>query len=94
VKPLFVPLKTEFFRAFQAGTKTVEFRPHGPRWNERTCAVGRPVVLSHGYGKHERLTGVVSGFTVEAGPTQTEAWRKCYGATAGTLAACIAIRLD
>jgi hypothetical protein len=52
------------------------------------------VVLSHGYGKHERLTGVVSGFTVEAGPTQTEAWRKCYGATAGTLAACIAIRLD
>jgi hypothetical protein len=91
--PLFIPLKTEFFRAFQAGTKTVEFRQYGPRWNERTCSVGRPVVLSHGYGKRERLNGVVSGFSVETAITKTEAWRSCYGDSEGSVAACIAIRL-
>ena len=93
MKPLFIPLKTEFFRAFQAGTKTVEFRQYGPRWNERTCAVGRPVVLSHGYGKRERLNGVVSGFSVAVEPTKTDAWRRCYGDAAGSAAACIAVRL-
>lgn len=93
MKPLFIPLKTEFFRAFQSGTKTVEYRQYGPRWNERTCPVGRQVVLSHGYGRHERLQGVVSGFSVEAEPTQTDAWRKCYGDPASRVAACISIRL-
>ena len=45
---LFIPLKTAYFEAFRAGTKTVEFRLYGPRWNERTCPVGRSVVLSKG----------------------------------------------
>ena len=48
-KPLFVPLKTEWFRAFAAGAKTTEFRLYGPRWNEATCVPGRQVTLSHGY---------------------------------------------
>lgn len=48
-KPLFVPLKTEWFRAFENGTKTTEYRLYGPRWNERTIFTGRPVTLSHGY---------------------------------------------
>lgn len=48
-KPLFVPLKTQWFRAFQAGTKKTEYRLYGPRWNESTCVPGRPVTLSHGY---------------------------------------------
>lgn len=49
LKPLFIPLKTEFFRAFESGAKIVEYRAYGPRWNERTCMPGRSVVLSHGY---------------------------------------------
>lgn len=48
-KPLFIPLKREFFQAFKAGEKVEEYRPEGPRWNARTCRVGRPVVLSLGY---------------------------------------------
>lgn len=48
-KPLFVPLRTQYFRAFEAGTKRTEYRRYGPRWNERTCWIGRAVTLSHGY---------------------------------------------
>ena len=92
MKPLFIPLKTEFFEAFEAGTKTTEFRPYGPRWNERTCMVGREVVLSHGYGTRRRLHGVVAGFERSTEPTRTEAWRKCYGDRSGE-AACIRVTL-
>jgi len=59
---LFVPLKTEYFRAFADGTKQTEYRIYGPRWNERVCRVGRRVVLSNGYGKRERLTGTITAF--------------------------------
>jgi hypothetical protein len=93
VKPLFIPLKAEFFNAFADGSKTVEYRPYGPRWNERTCPIGRPVVLSYGYGKHRRLTGRVVGFERSHEPTQTEAWHRCYGAY-NTEAACIRIALE
>lgn len=58
-KPLFVPLKTRYFRAFESGTKTVEYRRAGPRWNERSCWIGRPVTLSHGYSG-SRLTARIS----------------------------------
>lgn len=43
MKPLFVPLKTEYYEAFADGSKREELRRYGPRWNEKTCAVGRPV---------------------------------------------------
>lgn len=92
-KPLFVPLKTAYFRAFQTGTKDTEFRPYGPRWNERTCRIGRPVILSHGYGRRERLFGTIRGFSVSSEATQTEAWRDCYGPLV-VEAACIGIELD
>jgi hypothetical protein len=49
IKPLFIPLKTQWFRAFESGEKTVEYRAYGPRWNERTCTPGRAATLSHGY---------------------------------------------
>lgn len=91
MKPLFIPLKTAYFEAFEAGTKDTEFRPYGPRWNERTCAIERKVVLSHGYGKQRRLHGVVIGFERSAEPTKTEAWRDCYGDRGGD-AACIRVR--
>jgi hypothetical protein len=47
--PLYVPLKAEYFRAFVEGRKTVEWRKHGPRYNERTLYVGRKITLSNGY---------------------------------------------
>jgi len=59
MKPLFIPLKTEYFNAFKSGEKFIEYRAYGPRWNEKTCPAGRRVVLSKGYGKHERITGVI-----------------------------------
>ncbi len=68
LKPLFIPLKREYFEAFKSGTKTEEYRPEGPRWNARTCAVGRPVVLSLGYGKANRLNGVVTGYRASKEP--------------------------
>jgi hypothetical protein len=57
--PLFIPLRAEHFEAFAAWEKTTEYRAYGPRWNERTCWPGRPVVLSLGYGKRHRLIATV-----------------------------------
>lgn len=95
MKPLFIPLKREHFESFKNGTKPgmEEFRPEGPRWNARTCAVGRCVVLSLGYGKQNRLTGRVAGYRSSKEPTQSTAWKDCYG-DRDCLAACIKIQLD
>ena len=57
MKPLFIPLKKEYFAQFEQGQKTAEYRLYGPRWNENTCLPGRPVTLSCGYGKQKRLKG-------------------------------------
>lgn len=92
-KPLFIPLKKPYFEAFEAGTKIKEFRPYGPRWNEQTCAIGRRVVLSLGYGKQRRLYGVVAGFERSAEPTNTDAWRECYG-DRKVIAACIQVKIQ
>jgi hypothetical protein len=92
-KPLFIPLKSEFYNAFIHGVKTTEYRRHGPGWNAKTCPVGRRVVLSKGYGKANRVTGVIVGFTVSRAPTTTWAWQACYGLRSGE-AACIEIKID
>ncbi len=83
-KPLFIALKTEYFEAFEDGSKTDEMRLYGPRWNERTCRVGRPVTLSKGYGKKYRLSGVIVGFEKKHGnqiveQSKLEAIFNCYG---------------
>ena len=91
-KPLFIPLRGEYFDAFVSGTKNTEFRKYGPRWNEKTCWVGRPVMLSRGYGKQSRRAGHIVGFTVSREPTRSDDWRACYGETDG-MAACIHIEL-
>lgn len=62
-KPLFIPLKAEFFSAFEQGTKMVEFRVYGPRWNENTCRPGRPVTLSYGYNGR-RLPAEIVAFDI------------------------------
>lgn len=91
-KPLFVPLKREYFEAFRRGEKTTEFRPLGPRWNERTCALGRSVVLSLGYGKAHRLAGIITGFSTDPYPQRRPGWTDCYG-DRHTIAACIEIKI-
>jgi hypothetical protein len=93
-KPLFIPLKTEYFQAFQDGSKTEELRLYGPGWNEGTCFVGRTVVLSKGYGKQERLEGRISGFRKQPARSLSTANRKAVRAIYETLdidIACIAI---
>lgn len=60
-KPLFVPLKAEWFDRFADGTKDTEYRKYGPGWNERTVYAGRPVILSKGYSG-ARLDAVVVSF--------------------------------
>jgi len=64
MKPLFVPLKTEHYEGFASGRKTAEYRLYGPRWNDKTCMPGRDVTLSKGYGKKNRMTGVVDGIQI------------------------------
>lgn len=93
VRPLFLPLRTEFYDLFVAGHKRIEYRKHGPRWNAETCRVRRPVTISKGYGKANRKTGVIVGFEVSREPCQTAAWKTCYGDDSSE-AACISILLD
>lgn len=90
---LFIPLRGEYFDAFARGEKRTEYRKRGPRWNAETCAVGRRVVLSRGYGKARRLTGVISGFSYDTIPSKLPGWLECYGPGSGD-AACITITLD
>lgn len=59
-KPLFIPLKREYYEQFESGEKTYEIRKHGKRWHSGTCWVGRKATVSLGYGKSNRLNMVVS----------------------------------
>ena len=87
-RPLFIPLRREWFDAFAAGSKREEWRRHGPRWNARTCPVGRPVTLALGYRGSRRLHGVLTGFRVA--PASGDAIA-IYGD--GTICAVIEIKL-
>jgi hypothetical protein len=93
IKPLFIPLKAQFFDAFKAGTKDTEYRLRGPRWNAQTCWLGRPVILSRGYGKQQRLTGRIVGFSYHTIPSAIPGWVECYGNKSGD-AACIRIEVE
>lgn len=76
MKALFVPLATEPYRRFEAGTKTVEVRQYGPRWHIRTVQRGREVVLSRGYSTPDRLRGVVMRVVVVPSVRDLPAWAK------------------
>lgn len=96
-KPLFVPLKAEFFDAFASGAKSEELRRYGPRWNERVCRIGRGVVLSRGYGKQSRLSGRIWKFKKQRGETFGSTYRAAIERTFGTLdieIACISIEVQ
>ncbi|MDH3325156.1 MAG: hypothetical protein OEM38_00400 [Gammaproteobacteria bacterium] len=58
MKPLFIPLKTQYFNQFKAGTKTTEYRLYGSRWNDKTIVLGRMATLSHGYSG-ARLSAII-----------------------------------
>jgi hypothetical protein len=90
---LFIPLRKEYFEAFERGEKVTEYRMHGPRWNEKTCKIGRRVTLSLGYGKQRRLTGTINDFRLHYAPEEIPGWEACYGPRTAT-AACIGITLD
>jgi hypothetical protein len=93
---LFIPLKREFYLAFKDGSKTEELRRYGLRWNERTCPVGRHVVLSLGYGKANRLNGKIWRFRKQHGSTFGSTYKASILEVYGTLdidIACISIGL-
>jgi len=96
-KPLFIPLKTAHFEAFKYGNKRDELRKWGAGWNDQTCKIGRPVTLSKGYGKHDRLSGTITGFKKQHGTTFGSTYRAaiqdCYG-TLDLWIACITIDLS
>jgi hypothetical protein len=94
LRPLFIPLRREWFQLFERGYKTFEYRPYGPRWNERTCAIGRPVILSLGYGKKRRLSGTIVSFEKSELVTATSAWLSVYAGKGHKVAAKIGIRLE
>jgi hypothetical protein len=75
-KPIFIPLMANYYEAFEAGTKTHEYRPLGPRWNFRTCTVGRDAVLSYGYGKQRRMNKKIISVKVVPAPAD---FMKIYG---------------
>lgn len=92
-RPLFIPLRREWFDQFEDGRKDTEYRVHGPGWNERTCRVGRRVTLSCGYGKHRtRLTGTITQFEVLPAAQAHPAFREIY--PTAPEAAAIRIRVD
>jgi hypothetical protein len=62
-KPLFIPLRTEWFRQFESGAKDTEYRAYSSRWNERTCRAGRAVTISHGYSG-ARIAKHIAEFTI------------------------------
>lgn len=82
-KPLFIPLKTEYYEAFENGSKTIEYRPYGPRWNDKTLWWGRPVVISKGYGKQNRMRGNILKWKIRAASKLNKNVREsvmdCYG---------------
>jgi len=91
MKPLFIPLKTEYYKAFADGSKTEEVRLYGPRWNDKTCVVDRDVVVSKGYGKHSRMTGKVAFFVKTHGTHLSPANQKAVKAVYGTLDVLVAL---
>jgi len=71
-----------------------ELRLYGPRWNERTCTVGRAVTLSKGYSKGNRLTGRIWKFKRQHGTTFGSTYKAAIATCYGTLdvwIACISV---
>lgn len=69
VKPFFLPLNGEYYLKFKDGSQDCEIRPDGHRaWNEKNIYPGRPIRLSYGYGKKDRMLRTIAA--VVAGPPE------------------------
>jgi Lar family restriction alleviation protein len=69
-KPLWIPLKREYFEAFERGEKSIEYRRYGGRWAEQHVYPGRPAILGLGYSGR-RLRAIVTGFETRVMDSQT-----------------------
>lgn len=92
-KPLFIPLTAKYYDQYEAGEKSEELRLYGPRWNEKTCQPGRRVILSRGYGKKHRMTGVIWQFKKQRATTFGSTYRAAVMDVFGTLEVDIAVIL-
>jgi len=79
MKPVFIPLKRQYFEAFQDGRKRIEYRKVGGQFTLRNCSPGRQVTLSLGYGTRSRLSGTVFRSWIEHHEHPTGAIADCYG---------------
>lgn len=65
MKPLFCPLRKEYYLQFKSGLKTTEYRAYGRGWNEKTCTIGRLINLSLGYNG-ERILARITKVSIVA----------------------------
>lgn len=83
MKPAFLPLNKEYYIKFKQHLKHDEYRLYGGRFVEKNFETGRPIVVSCGYGKHDRTVGVIEGFFLkDLHELPAEAQRDiiaCYG---------------
>lgn len=93
MEPLFLALRSQYYQEFKMREKKIEYRRYGKGYNEETCPVGRRVLLSKGYSKAQRMTGVIVSFEVSDLPKEGDEWLDRFGDHEGP-AACIHIRLD
>jgi len=50
MRPIFIPLRREYYNAFKSGCKQIEYRRVGGQFTLAKCTPGREVTLSLGYG--------------------------------------------
>ncbi len=94
MKPIFIPLKSQYFEDFKNGRKQIEYRRAGVgQFTLAKCTPGREVTLSKGYSKSNRITGTVVRSWIEHHEHPTGAIAKCYGTEPIDIIA-ISIRVD
>ena len=79
MKPIFIPLKRQYFEAFRSGRKRIEYRKVGGQFTEANCSPGREVTLSLGYGTRNRFRGTVLRSWVKHHDRPTGEIADCYG---------------
>lgn len=73
LRPLFIALRSEWFDAFRDGSKRIEWRVYGARWNSESCPPGRVVTLSRGYSGARIMASIAKCERVDASGAPAEA---------------------
>lgn len=76
-KPLFANLNVYWFWETAGGRHPTEYRPYGPRWNERTVWPGRRAVITMAF-RWPRLFTSVESFAILDEPPDQKAWDSVY----------------